>query len=202
VRSAAWHRRCCPNTRIALSAKVPEHPVGRRQPPWGLMNVETLATLLNLLSAARRCTRAQAGTVYQQEADGLRFLVTQNDELARTVGHAGSAELLTRTPLPWTERSIAAYVAVKRTTLNISDAYAIPLDKPYSFNPRIDRTTDFRTTSMLVVPLQCPIDGVLQLINATDESGEIVTFSRDAEVAVLELLSPESEPLRTAYRQA
>jgi len=86
--------------------------------------------------------------------------------------------------------------------LNISDAYAIPLDKPYSFNPRIDRTTGFRTTSMLVVPLQCPIDGVLQLINATDESGEIVSFSRDAEVAVLELLSPESEPLRAAYRHA
>jgi len=158
------------------------------------MDVQTLAIVRNLLSAARRCTRAQAGTVYQQDADGLRFLVTQNDELARSIGHAGSAELLTRVPLPWTERSIAACVAVKRTTLNVSDAYAIPPDKPYSFNPRIDRTTGFRTTSMLVVPLQYPIDGVLQLINATDECGEIVSFSRAAEVAVLELLSPESEP--------
>src|SRR2546426_12775848 len=100
VRSAAWHRRCCPNTRIALSAKVPEHPVGRRQPPWGLMNVETLATLLNLLSAARRCTRTQAGTVYQQEADGLRFLVTQNHVTPRTVGYAVPAELLPGTPAP------------------------------------------------------------------------------------------------------
>jgi len=163
----------------------------------GEMDVKTLAGLLNLLSAARGCTRAQAGTVYLQESDGLKFLVTQNDELARSVGHSGSADLLTRSTLPWTERSIAAYVAVKRTTLNIPDAYAIPAHEPYSFNPRIDRTTGFRTTSMLVVPLQYPVDGVLQLINATNESGEIVPFSRDAEIAVHELLSDESEPSAT-----
>jgi GAF domain len=157
------------------------------------MDVRILATLLNLLSAARACTRAQAGTIYLQEADGLRFLVTQNDELARSMGHAGSAELLTRTPLLWTERSIAAYVAVKRATLNIPDAYAIPPERPYSFNNRIDRTTGFRTTSMLVLPLHYPIDGVLQLINATNRRGDIVPFSLAAEVAVLEMLAVESE---------
>jgi len=169
-----------------------ERPRAHR-PGATISDVETLATLLNLLSAARRCTRAQAGTVYLQEADGLRFLVTQNDALARSMGHAGSADLLTRRPLRWTERSIAAYVAVKRTTLNIPDAYAIPPDKPYSFNRRIDRTTGFRTTSMLVVPLHYPIDGVLQLINATSERGDVVPFSRAAEVAVLDMLALESE---------
>jgi len=158
------------------------------------MDVRILATLLNLLSAARRCTRAQAGTVYLQEADGLRFLVTQNDELARSMGHARSADLLARVPLRWTERSLAAYVAVKRRPLNIPDAYAIPPDKPYSFNRRIDRTTGFRTTSMLVVPLLHPVDGVLQLINATNECGNIVPFSRAAEIAVLDMLDLESEP--------
>jgi GAF domain-containing protein len=158
------------------------------------MDVNTLAALLNLLSAARGRTRAQAGTVYLQQPDGLKFLVTQNDELARSVGRAGSADLLARTDLPWTEPSIAAYVAVKRTTLNIPDTYAIPSDKPYSFNPRIDRTTGFHTTSMLVVPLRYPIDGVLQLINATNEFGDIVPFSRGAEIAVVDLLSVGSEP--------
>jgi hypothetical protein len=77
--------------------------------------------------------------------------------------------------------------------LSIPNAYEISADKPYSFNPRIDRTTGFRTTSMLVVPLQSPIDGVLQLINAMSEAGDIVSFSRDAEIAVLELLSVESQ---------
>jgi GAF domain len=157
------------------------------------MDIKALAALLNLLSAARACTRAQAGTVYLQEADGLRFLVTQNDELARFIGPAGSADLLAQTALPWSERSIAGYVAATRKPLSIPNAYEISANKPYSFNPRIDRTTGFRTTSMLVVPLQSPIDGVLQLINAMSEAGDIVSFSRDAEIAVLELLSVESQ---------
>ena len=157
------------------------------------MNPKTLATVLNLLSLARRCTRAEAGTVYVREADGLRFLVTQNDKLALSVGRAGSADLLTRVPLRWTERSIATYVALTGTALNIPDAYAIPRDEPYSFNPRIDSTTGFHTTSMLVVPVRYPINGVMQLINATDENGDVVSFSRAAETDVFELVAFESE---------
>ena len=157
------------------------------------MQTRTLAAVLNLLSIARRCTSAQAGTVYRQESDGLQFLVTQNDELARSVGHAGSADLLTRVPLRWSERSIATYVAQTQTPLNIPDVYAIPPHRPYVFNPRIDCTTGFHTTSMLVVPLQHPIRGVLQLINATNEYGDIVSFPRAAEVEILGLLSLESK---------
>src|SRR6267143_660713 len=155
------------------------------------MDVKSLSTVLNLLSTVRRLARAQAGTIYRREAEGLRFLVTQNDELARSVGHAVSADLLTQVPLRWAERSIATYVGLTGITLNISDAYAIPPDKPYYFNPHIDRTTGFHTTSMLVVALQYPMNGVLQLINATNEYGDIVTFSRAAELAVLELVSRE-----------
>jgi hypothetical protein len=157
------------------------------------MNIKTLGALLNLLSAARTYTGAQAGTVYLHEADGLTFLVTQNDELARAVGHAGSADLLTREPLSWSERSIATYVALTQTTLNIPDVYAISEDEPYSFNARVDRTTGFRTRSMLVVPLRYPIDGVLQLINATNECSEVVPFSPVAERAVRALLSVGTE---------
>jgi len=158
------------------------------------MDVEILGSVVNLLSVARRCTGAQAGTVYRRHADGLSFLVTQNDELARGVGHAGSADLVSRAPLLlWTEPSIAAYVALTRTTLNISDAYAIPSSRPYRFNPTVDRTTGFHTVSMLVMPLQHPVDGVLQLINATDDDGETIAFSRAAEVAVLDVLLLESE---------
>jgi hypothetical protein len=47
---------------------------------------------------------------------------------------------------------------------------------------------------MLVVPLLYPIDGVLQLINATNETGAVVPFSHAAEAAVFELLAHESQP--------
>jgi hypothetical protein len=159
------------------------------------MDVQTLATVANLLSVARRCTRAQAGTVYRRKAEGLVFLVAQNDTLAQSVGHAASADLLTRFPLRWTEPSVAMYVALTGMTLDIPDAYAIPADRPYSFDPRIDARSGFRTVSMLVVPLRSPIDGVLQLINATNDHGDIVPFSCGAELAVRELVSLESEAL-------
>lgn len=151
------------------------------------MDVRTLATVANLLSVARRRSRAQAGTIYRRETDGLRFLVAQNDTLARPSGHAAGVELLTRSALRWTERSVASYVALTQTTLNIPDAYDIPPSKPYAFNRRFDVMTGFRTVSMLVVPLQSPLIGALQLLNATDERGDVIPFSEDVERAVEDL---------------
>ena len=155
--------------------------------PFAHVNVATLATVANVLSMARRLTRAQAGTVYSCEAEGLRFLVTQNDELAESLGHAGSADLLARPPLGWTEPSIATYVARAQTPLNIPDAYDIAPGAPYAFNARVDKLTGFRTISMLVVPLHVPIDGILQLINATNDAGRVIPFSREAQATVEEL---------------
>lgn len=151
------------------------------------MDVRTLAAVANLLSVARRRSRAQAGTVYRREADGLRFLVAQNDELARPAGHAAGVELLSRSALRWTEPSIASYVALTQTTLNIADAYDIPASSPYAFNRRFDGMTGFRTVSMLVVPLHSPLLGALQLLNATNGRGEVVPFSAELERAVEEL---------------
>ena len=151
------------------------------------MDVRTLAAVANLLSVARRRSRAQAGTVYRREADGLRFLVTQNDQLVRPGGHAVGVELLARAALRWTEPGIASYVALTQTTLNIPDAYDIPASSPYAFNRRFDQMTGFRTVSMLVVSLQSPLLGVLQLINATNGRGDVVPFSAEVQDAVEEL---------------
>jgi hypothetical protein len=146
------------------------------------MDVRTLATVANLLSVARRRTRAQAGTVYRREVEGLTFLVAQNDELDG--GSPSGVDLLTRSALRWTEPSIASYVALTDTALNVADAYEVPKSKPYAFNRRFDIMTGFRTISMLSVPLHSPILGVLQLINATNEHGDVVAFSEAAERAV------------------
>ena len=140
--------------------------------------------LTSLLTDARRLTRARAGSVYVRDAHYLHFIAAQNDDLAAAIGEAETARLVTRTPLRWSERSIASYVALTRAAVNIADVYRIPPDKPYSFNPRLDFETGFHTTSMLVVPLRSAVGavyGVLQLINATDDGGSVVPFARDAE---------------------
>ena len=148
-----------------------------------------------MLSVARRLTRAQAGTVYCCEPDGLRFLVSQNDALARDLGYAAASDALTRRCLPWTEHSIATYVARTLRPLNIPDVYRIPVTAPYAFNPHIDHTIDFRTVSMLVTPLRTPIRGVLQLINATDRDKRIIAFSVEDELLVDELASDPTVPV-------
>jgi GAF domain-containing protein len=137
------------------------------------------ATLARLLTEARAITRARAGSVYLREENRLTFVVAQNDDLELRLGDERALELLTRSPLATSRRSVASYVALTRSTVNIADAYAIPGDKPYSFNPELDLQTGFRTVSMLVLPIRAPtraILGVLQLINATNPDGKVVPF--------------------------
>ncbi len=62
----------------------------------------------------------------------------------------------------------------------IDDVYHIQSDVSFSFNPAFDQSTNYRTQSILGVPLKTrdnEIVGVLQLINAKNESGEVVAFS-------------------------
>lgn len=150
--------------------------------------------LEKLLTDARRITSARAGTVYLREPDGLRFAVAQNDDLAAQAGEVDPAEIFARSALGWRERSIASYVALTRSIVNIPDVYEIPPDKPYSFNPRLDMKTGFRTRSMLVLPLRSvngSVYGVLQLINATDARGAVVAFDRRLE-RVVEALAADA----------
>src|SRR5205809_34149 len=81
-------------------------------------------------------------------------------------------------PLDLREMSLAGHVALTGDILNLPEPYAIPPDRPYSFDARVDARMNYRTESILVVPLQGPsgnILGVLELINALD-AGRVVPF--------------------------
>jgi diguanylate cyclase (GGDEF)-like protein len=70
-------------------------------------------------------------------------------------------------------------VANSGEILNVPEAYDLPRDAPYTFNWRVDLATGYRTHSVLAVPLRDAsrrIQGVLQLINATDPEGRVVPF--------------------------
>jgi GAF domain-containing protein len=143
-----------------------------------------------LLREARDLTRARAGTIYLRYGTELKFFIAQNDDLATRFGDARGTELLTRSPLESSERSIASYVALTRATVNIEDAYRIPAFKPYSFNRRFDLQTGFRTKSMLVLPLRFLPEGaygVVQLINATNDRDEVIPFDPRFEAMVEDL---------------
>jgi hypothetical protein len=129
------------------------------------------ATLAALLADARRTIRAEAGTVFVRDGTTLRFAASYNDVLEARLGHASAQQQLTSYGVPLNERSIASYVLLTHTPVNIPDAYAISPGAPYAFNPQWDRRNEYRTRSILAMPLRDAdghVFGVLQLINPPD----------------------------------
>jgi HD-GYP domain-containing protein (c-di-GMP phosphodiesterase class II) len=153
-----------------------------------------------ILRQLRHVARADAGTLYLLEHDEktgdqqLRFKITQNDS---------NPQDYSEFVMPLSKKTISGYVATTRTVLNIEDAYQIPSDREYGFNIGFDKSTGYRSKSMLTVPMQDhkgEILGVIQLINrkadnaqrlGTPEDAEkyAVPFSKDIEPLVLSLAS-------------
>ena len=86
--------------------------------------------------------------------------------------------------VPINHKSISGYVASKGEALNIEDAYHLPESLPFSFDKSYDESADYRTQSMLTVPLKTSIGkiiGVLQLINAIDSKRNVISFKKEME---------------------
>lgn len=146
--------------------------------------------LSRIITELRRLTGAQGGSLYLCEQDSLTFEVAQNDIIACQFG--SDLPCFKYHDLPINDQSLAGYVALNGTLLNIPDVYALPPSLPYHFDPSFDQRTGYRTQSMLVAPLQDQqgqIVGVLQLINASDAAGTVQPFSQEDETLVLALAS-------------
>ncbi|HVO85113.1 MAG TPA: HD domain-containing phosphohydrolase [Syntrophobacteria bacterium] len=159
-----------------------------------------LPTLLELLvREVRRFTRADAGSLYFKTGNQLRFQVAQNDTLtARRTALTGAFRPY---PIPLDKTSIAGYVAVTGETLNITDVYQLPAEAEYRFNPVFDERNDYRCRSMLVLPIgnhDNEIIGVLQLINALDEEGNVTVFDSDHVDLVASLASQAAVAIQNA----
>lgn len=120
-----------------------------------------------LLTQARHISMADAGTIFLVEDDRLVFSYAQNETLFNASQWARQQYL--NASLPIDTSSIAGFVAIYQTTLNIADVRKLPPDVPYSFNESLDRASGYNTVSMCVVPLRGRdgnLVGVMQLINS------------------------------------
>jgi HD-GYP domain-containing protein (c-di-GMP phosphodiesterase class II) len=144
-----------------------------------LANIKDLDSLLeNVLTEARHFLNADAGTIYLAARGFLYFSFVQNDTLFR--GETKDKYIASGAFIPVDKTPLAGYVAKTGETILIDDVYHIQNDLSISFNPAFDQKTNYRTTSILGVPLKTRDDeivGVLQLINAKNEAGEVVAFS-------------------------
>lgn len=167
-----------------------------------LSSERDLNKLLDLiLREARSFTSADAGSLYIREADGLVFIAAQNDTLTKRRGDVETRNEYIGLTIPISKESIAGYVAATGEILNIPDAYNLPANVEYKFNPKFDRENDYRTKSILAVPLHDPegeVIGVLQLINSIGPGGEAAPFSRPLEELVLSLASQAGVSVKNA----
>ncbi len=140
------------------------------------------------LYEARRFVKADAGTIYIIEGERLCFSCVQNDTLIKDE-KPQDKYLYSREKMELNTRSLAGYVAITGESLLVDDVYDVKSSVSYSFNPYYDKKTSYTTRSILIVPVVTRNDvivGVLQLINAKNEQGEVVPFSnRDKQYMTL-----------------
>ncbi len=143
--------------------------------------------LERILTEARQFVNADAGSIYVKEDDILKFSYTQNETLQKKLPH-GKKLIYATFAIPINDKSIAGYVACTGSTQNIQNVYALPEGVPYSFEKRYDALSQYRTRSMLAIPLKThrgDVIGVLQLINAQDKSSNIIPFAREDEPLIM-----------------
>jgi putative two-component system response regulator len=175
-----------------------------------LSKEQDLNQLLTLiLTESRQFTNAEAGSLYVRENHQLRFSVSQNDVLEARKKAELKAQKKNLEVVPSTftgfyvsldKSSLAGYVGVTAKVLNLPDAYKIPASREYKFNRSFDEKNNYRTKSMLIVPMKDAsgnVVGVIQLINARKKKS-IINFDRHFENLVLSLASQAAIAIKNA----
>ncbi len=151
---------------------------------------DTNTLLEMILLGAKNMLNADGGTIYSViEACQLKFEIMVNDSLQIMRGGT-TGEAIPLHPIPLYDSSgnpnncmVAAYAAIAKRTVNITDAYTAE-GFDFSGTRTFDAQTGYRSQSFLTVPMlnhEGELIGVLQLINAIDSStGEIIPFSAHA----------------------
>lgn len=143
-------------------------------------------------------TNCDGGTLYICDEEKLTFkiMITKSQDIHK--GEKGEA--IDIPPVPMREENVCACCAMQRKVINVPDVYQ---ETEYDFSGprRYDAITGYQTRSMLVVPMENDrgdVIGVLQLINAQNDRGEIVAFDKDAETLIECLASQTAISLTNA----
>ena len=142
-----------------------------------------------IISKSMEITGCDAGTLYVLDGGNLRFRIMKT--LSQNVDRGGDGEPIDIPPVKMTETNICAYSAIHKEVMNIPDVY--DTDRFDFTGPKnYDAMTGYHTGYMMAVPLvdaDSRVVGVLQLINALDDAGNIIPFDDETEEIVRALSS-------------
>ena len=144
--------------------------------------------LASILENGMDITHCDASTLYLFEDGKLRFKIMKT--LSQNISRGEDGELIDdMPPVPMTERNVCSYAALHREIINIPDVYN---DTRFDFSgpKKYDALTGYHTQSLLVIPIENNEDeliGVLQLLNAMDEGGNVIPFESEYEIIIRSL---------------
>ncbi|MEL6184572.1 MAG: HD domain-containing phosphohydrolase [Myxococcota bacterium] len=162
-----------------------------------------------ILLEAKALANADGGTVYlRTEDDLLCFEILRNDTLEIAVGGStGATSDLPPIPLFHPDGGenhahVAAHATHVGRSIHVEDAYeADGFD--FDGTRKFDEQSGYRSKSFLTLPMknqQGRVIGVLQLINARNEAGDIVPFAA-RHMAVAEALAAQAAVALDAQQQ-
>ena len=146
-------------------------------------------TLLNtIVDKGMQITNCDASTLYLYEDGVLKFRIMRT--ISQNVCRGLNGEAIDDIPpVPFREENVCAYTAIHRKVVNIEDVYHSE-EFDFSGPKRYDAMTGFRTQSMLVIPVENntgDLIGVLQMMNAQDENGNVIPFDPQYEIVIRSL---------------
>ncbi len=166
-----------------------------------LNQIQDLDILLErILYEARRVVQADAGSIYVRRGDELEITYAQNDTKEAELPE-GQKLIYNVFTVPIATNTISGYCAATGELVNIADAYNLPDDAPYGYNPKFDRMSGYKSTSMLAIPLRTnngEILGVIQLINKMAGDGTVSTFHKDDELVTMHFANNATVALQRA----
>lgn len=139
----------------------------------------------NILTFLRNATGAEAGTLYlmSKERDKIYFISSQNRRF--------DSKMIEKREVPFNRESFVGFVCHTGKTLNIKNAYEIPEGTPYHFNDEIDKKLNYKTISIITVPMKTTtgdVVGAVQLINKLSKNdNNPVPFSKFDEMVLTSL---------------
>ena len=151
-----------------------------------------------ILEEAKNITNADGRTLYSKNNDGnLNFEILRNDSMNTIMGGSSGEKIPLEPVKLWLDEktpnqsNVSAYVALTGETVNIEDAYK---EDGFDFTgtKTYDSKSGYHSKSFLTVPLknhENEIIGVMQLINARDKEGSVISFDPDMQEQVESLAS-------------
>ncbi len=161
-----------------------------------------------IIELAMDLTNCEGGTLYTLSNDkkSLNFQVVQNKKLDLFMG--GTNNKISWDSIPLFQEDgvenksmVAAVCALENRLINIDDVYE---SNKYNFigTKNFDAKTGYKSQSMVVIPLvnhEEDVIGVLQLLNKTTPSKEIISFDSNDEEVVIALASQAAMALTNSF---